>query len=29
VILVNRREVARWGAPGGIVSLSVEVFTND
>jgi len=29
VILVNRREVARWGAPGGIVSLAVEVFTND
>ena len=29
VILVNRREVARWGAPAGIVSLGIEVFTND
>jgi hypothetical protein len=29
LILVNGREVARWGAPGGIVSLGVEVFTND
>jgi hypothetical protein len=29
LILVSRREVARWGAPGGIVSLAIEVFTND
>ena len=29
LILVNGREVARWGAPGAIVSLGVEVFTNN
>jgi hypothetical protein len=27
-ILVNRREVATWGAPGGVVSLGLEVSTN-
>ncbi|MEP7049830.1 MAG: hypothetical protein ABJB12_05730 [Pseudomonadota bacterium] len=29
LIMVGGREVGRWGAPGGIVSLGVEVFTND
>ncbi len=27
-ILVNRREVATWGAPGGVISLGLEVSTN-
>ncbi len=27
-ILVNRREVATWGAPGGVLSLGLEVSTN-
>lgn len=27
VILVDRQQVATWGAPGGITSLSVEVLT--
>ena len=27
-ILVNRREVATWGAPGGLVTLGLEVATS-
>jgi hypothetical protein len=28
VIVVGRREIGTWGAPGGVVSLGVEVLTS-